>query len=85
MSCCSNNNAVDHEANENNRERVSSRLSNLVNTNPLASEQIRSSRGAERKLRINQATAYQRLKSKIEKTKLMWRMQNLYRRIPQPY
>ena len=47
-------------------------LSNLVNTNPLADEQMRSSRGAERQLRINQATVNQRVKNKIEKTKLVW-------------
>ena len=70
MSCCSNNNAVDNGANENNRERSSSRMSNLVNTNPLADEQMRSSRGAQRQLRINQATINQ--KNRIEKTELRW-------------
>ena len=72
MSCCGNYNAVDNEANENNREKNSSRLSNLVNTNPLVGEQLRSSRGAGRQLRINQATVNQRVKNKIEKTKLVW-------------
>ena len=72
MSCCGNNSAVDNVATEYKRERSSSRMSNLVNTNPLVAEQMRSSRGAERQLRIDQATVNQRVKNKIEKTKLVW-------------
>ena len=72
MSCCSNNHAVIQQTSENNRGRSSSRLSNLVNPNLLTIEQIRSSRGTERHLRVNEAHINQRLKNKIETTKLKW-------------
>ena len=66
MSCCGNNNAV-VEANESNRGGSSS--DNLSNLNPLA-EKMQSSRDSE--VRANQAIVKQRLKNKVEKTKLMW-------------
>ena len=72
MYCCSNNHAVIQQTSENNRERSSSRLSNIVNSNILTIEQIRSSRGTERHLRVNEAHINQRHNNKIETTQLKW-------------